>query len=242
MAYDLKRTWSSNSLNRPIVTGQTISQEGMLLVKTIEDGVEKVQVKGTAAGTDVVVGFSKMADAQPDRTSAVEVATVPTAPSALVIDLRNNNLVSGRVRVVVNSTGTALTIDNTYAGSPADGAVKVDLTNGLLKFHADEAGAEVTVTYLYDLTLSQSKQIFGERFVNNRGLHAEFGQIEVGGGYAELWTDQFNASLNYAGTTALTLGDGGIITQGGSGPTLDATVIGVPSASIPFLGIRVRFT
>lgn len=241
MAYDLKRTWSASSLNRPIVTGQTITQEGKLLVKVIEDGIEKVQVKATAASTDVVVGYSKLADAQPDQTSAVETPTVPTAPAALVVDLRNNNLVAGRLRVVVTSTGVALTIDTTYAGSPADGAVKVDLTNGLLKFHADEAGEPVTVTYIYSLTLPQSKQIFGERFINNRGLHAEFGQVEVGAEFAELYTDQFNSALSYSGTTALTLGDGGIITQGGSGPVLNATVISVPSSSNPFLGIRIRF-
>jgi hypothetical protein len=241
MAYDLKRTWSASSLNRQIATGLTISQEGKLLVKIIEDGVEKVMVKAVAAATDIVVGYSKLADAQPDQTSAVEIQTVPTAPASLIVDLRNNNLVSGRLRVVVNSTGAALAIDTTFAGAPADNTVKVDLANGFLKFHADEAGQQITATYLHNLTLAQSKALFGERFINNRGLGAEFGQTEVGAEFGELWTDQFDASLNYAGTTALTLGDDGIITQGGLGPVLNATVIGIPSSTIPFLGVRIRF-
>jgi hypothetical protein len=243
MAYDLKLTHSSLYLTRPIAAGNTISQEGKILCSVLEDGVEKALVKAVVAGTEKVIGFAKeVADAQPDRTSAVEVVTVPSAPAALELDLRNQNLVTGSVRAVVVSSGLVLTVDYVYAGATANNAVKVDAATGRMKFHADEAGEDVTVTYLYDLTVVQSIQKFGERFFNNRNLHAVHGVTEVGTGIGELHTDQFDASQDYSVSPVLTLGDGGIITVGGPGPVLPATVISVPSADgSPFLGVRFNF-
>ena len=241
MAIDLKRTFSSQRSNRALASGTVVEQEGLIMVHRLEDGVEKAGIAATVAGTDVAIGYSQTADSQPDRTSAVEEVTIPSAPAALEIDLRNQNLVSGRIRAVT-AGGLVLTIDETFAGATANDGVKVDLATGRLKFHADEAGASVTITYLYDLTLTQSKQIFGERFVNNRGLHAEHGYIEIGNGLGELWTDQYNSALDWSAGTAITLGDGGMITQGGAGPALDAIVVSVPGADNPFLGLRIRFT
>ena len=240
MAIDLKRAFSSQRLNRPLASGTIVEQEGLIMTAVIEDGIEKAAIAGTAAGTDVPLGYSQTADSQPTTTSEVEEITVPSAPAALEIDLRNQNLVTLRIRAVT-AGGLVLTIDETFAGAPADNTVKVDLATGRFKFHPDEAGATVTITYLYDLTLTQSKQRFGERFLNNRGLHAEHGSVEVGAGLGELWTDQYNTALDWSAGTAITLGDAGQITQGGAGPVLNATVVSVPSTDSPFLGIRFRF-
>lgn len=241
MSIDLKRTFSSQRINRALASGTVVEQEGLIMVGVIEDGVEKAAIAATAAGTDVPIGYSQTADSQPDRTSEVEVVTIPSAPAALEIDLRNQNLVSSRIRAVT-AGGLVLTIDETFAGATADDSVKVDLATGRMKFHAGEAGATVTVTYLYDMTLVQSKQMFGERFINNRGLHSEHGFIELGNGLGELWTDQFNTALDWSAGTAITLGDAGQITQGGAGPALDALVVSVPTADNPYLGLRIRFT
>ncbi len=82
---------------------------------------------------------------------------------------------------------------------------------------------------------------FGERFVNNRGLHAEHGFIELANGLGELWTDQFDASLDWGAGTAVTLGDGGQVTQG-TAVALDAIVVHVPNADNPYLGLRIKLT
>lgn len=240
MAYDLKRTHSSLILTRPIAAGTTVEQEGLLMVRVIEDGVEKVAIDTSVDGSEEVVGYVKTADSLPDRTSSVEVVTVP-ASGALEVDLRNTNLVSGRVRAQVVSTGQVLTVDNTFAGNTADDQVKVDLAAGRLKFHADEAGEQVKMTYLYDLTLEEAKQRFGERHINNRGLHAIHGVVELGTGIGELYTDQYDPTQDYTSAAALTLGDNGIITKGGAGPALDAKVVSVPSESNPLLGVRFNF-
>jgi len=240
MAFDLKRTFSSQTLTRPLSAGTVVEQEGLILVHRLEDGAEKVHLAAVVAATDVPVGFTKTADSLPSRTSYVEMVTVPAAPATLEADLRNQNLVLNAIRAV-SSNGTVLTIDPVYAGAPAPGAVKVDLATGRVKFHVAEAGTDVTFTYLYDLTLIQAKQKFGQRFVNNQGLHAEHGFIEVGHGHAELYTDQFDASVDWAAPAAIQLGDAGQIVAAGIGPVLNALVISVPSVDNSFLGLRIQF-
>lgn len=240
MAYDLKLTHSSLKLGRSLAAGAIVAVEGSLLCAVLEGGVEKVFVQGTVNGNEKVIGFSTLADALPGRTSAVEIVTVPSAGS-LEIDLRNNDLVSGRVRAVVLASGQVLTVDYTYAGATADNAVKVDAAGGRMKFHLDEAGDTITVTYLYDLTVTESIAKFGERHINNRSLHTMHGHMELGCGIGELYTDQFDASADWSSAAAIRLGDGGILTKSGAGPILACTVVHLADASNAMLGVRFSF-
>lgn len=237
MAIDLKLTHAQLRLGRDLAAGTIVSQEGQILCRVIEDGKEKAELVASVAGTDNVLGYSITADSLPDVTSEVENVTVPSS-GALEVDLRNNNLVTGRIRAVVVSSGQALTIDETFAGATADDAVKVSIANGIMKFHADEAGEKVDVTYLYNLTLSLAKSRFGERHINNRGLHEIFGAIELGTGLVELYTDQFDASADWASAAAVQLGDNGQLTKSGAGPALELVVVNVPNVNNPFLGVR----
>jgi hypothetical protein len=237
--FDLKRTFSTQTLTRPLSAGTVVEQEGLIMVRRLEDGIEKAHLAAVVAGTDVPLGFAQTADSLPMRSSYCEVVTVPAAPATLTADLRNQNLVLLKVRAV-SSNGTVLTVDPVYAGAPANNTVKMDLPTGRCKFHADEAGTDVTFTYLYDLTLVQAKQKFGQRFINNNGLHAEHGYVEVGHGHVELYTDQFDASVDWA-TAVPKLGDAGQIVAAGIGPVLNATVINVPGVDLPYLGLRIQF-
>jgi len=240
MAFDLKRSHASMVLSRLTSSGTIVDTEGKLLCAVLEDGVEKVTIVAAPQGTEKVLGWSRLGDAIPNRTSAVEMITVPTAPAALEVDLRNTNLVVGRVRAV-DQNGVVLGIDPVYAGVPAAGTVKVDHPTGRMKYAAGQSGLAITVTYLYDLTLMQAQQKFGQRFINNWGLHAIFGQIEVATGIGELFTDQYDPTQDYTSAAALTLGANGIITKGGAGPALNASVVSIPSEANPMLGVRYTF-
>jgi len=240
MAFDLKRSYSTQTIGRSLAAGSVIEQEGLILCSVLEDSVEKFKLVDVVAGSEVPVGFSKTADSLPDRTSAVEAVTVPSAPASLEADLRNRNLVLNRIRAV-DSAGTVLAIDPVFAGAPAANTVKVDLAQGRVKFHANQAGLDVTFTYLYYLTLTEAKQKFGERFVNNRGLHADFGFCEAGSGHVELYTDQYDASVDWSVGNPVRLGDKGQLVQAGVGPVLKASVIHVPGVDSPYLGVRIHF-
>lgn len=236
MAIDLKRTHAQIRLGRDLAAGTIVEQEGLILCRVLEDGVEKAAIVATVAGTEQPLGYAITADSQPSVTSEVEEGVVPSS-GALEVDLRNTNLVSSRLRVEA-PVGTALTVDETFAGATADGNVKVDLSKGILKFHADEAGQKFKAVYLYNLTLSLSKQRFGERHINNQGLHEIHGAIELGSGLVELYTDQFDASADWAAATDPTVGDGGIVESGGAGSSLNLKVVNVPNVNNPFLGLR----
>jgi hypothetical protein len=231
--FDLKRTHMDATLKRSLAAGTIVSQEGVLVCAVIEDGVEKAAIVAAPAGTEKVIGFTKTADSQPARTSNVEEVKVPSAGS-YTAQLSKTNIVSGRVRAAIGAS--ALTVIT--SGVPASGEVLVNLSTGALTFHADQAGAKVKFTYLYDMTIVQSKQMFGERHINNRDLHSEFGEIELGSGYGELYTDQFDASADWSASGAIKLGANGILTKSGSGPTLNLTVVSVPTAELPLLGVR----
>lgn len=242
MAYDLKYTFAQVVLGKKIAsTSASISQEGALLCGVLEDGIEKCTLVAAPAGTEKVIGFSRMGDALPMRTSEVEKVVVPLAPATLELDLRNTNLVSGFIRVVNLNTNVALTVDTVFAGAPGAGVVKVNLATGRLKFNAAESGVPMQVTYLYDLTFMQAVQKFGQRSVNNTGIHSAFAQMEIGSGLCELWTDQYDASQDYSADPVLKLGANGFVTVGGPGVTLKAKVIGVPAVENPKLGIRISF-
>lgn len=243
MAYDLKLTHASQRLGRAIsAASPTISQEGAILCAVIEDGVEKVTLVAAPAGTEKVIGFSTLADALPASTAGCELVTVPTAPAALEVDLRANNLMVNRIRAYDKTASVNLTIDPVFAGVPAPGSVKVDLVQGRLKFAAGQAGASVQVNYLYELTTSQAIQLFGQRFINNQNLESTYAFTEVACGLGELYTDQFDPAQDYSSAAALTLGANGIVTKGGAGPALAAVVVNVPSVANPMLGIRFKFT
>jgi hypothetical protein len=237
--FDLKRTFSSQTLTRPLSAGTVVEQEGLIMVHRLEDGIEKAHLAATVAATDVAIGFSQTADSMTSTTSYVELVTVPAAPATLTADLRNQNLVVGKVRAV-SSNGTVLTVDAVYAGAPGAGTCKLDHPTGRVKFHANEAGTDVTFTYLYDLTFVQATQKFGQRFINNSALHVTHGYIEVCHGHCELYTDQFDASVDWS-TAVPQLGDAGQIVAAGIGPVLNATVINVPGVDLPFLGLRIQF-
>lgn len=235
---DLKRTHCDKTLTRPTAAGTTVEQEGLILCSVLEDGVEKAKIVGVVAGTEKVLGFSKTADSVPSRTSKVDSVLVP-ASAPHTAQLTEANIVVTAVRAVLKETAGALVVIT--SGSPASGEVLV-AASGLLTFHADQAGKEVEVTYLFDLTMVQAKQRYGERHVNNRDLHATFGNIEVGTGFSELYTDAFDASADWASAAPIKLGANGMLTKSGAGPTLTGfVVVHVPTIANPMLGIRGSF-
>lgn len=239
MAIDLKRTWASTRLGRPILPGTVVAQEGVLLCTTIANGIENVQVVTTPVGTEKVLGFAYLASALPDRTSFVEQVTVPAAGS-LVVAMQNQNIIINQISVYDVSSSAPLTPNFVppFPGVPAPGTVNVEITSGKLSFAAGQAGHLINVVYIYSLTVAESIAIFGQRSINNFNLNAIFGQVEVGCGQGELYTDQFDGSIVDWTAGPLTLGPKGTITIGGAGPLLPAHVVAVPTVSIPMIGIR----
>lgn len=245
MSYDLKRSHFSLILERGVTDGLTITEEGQALIAVIDQatGTEKVQSSGGDSG-EIFAGFSIRDNADNATTSVVEEIVVPSV-APFTASLSNTNIVAGTVgvsttaalRAVASDTGLLAKTDSV----PNTGEIQIlspaTVVTGDLVFHEDEAGQTVTVTYRFNLTVAQSRLEFFQRNINNEA-GALFGQVGVGMGNGEVFTDQFDATLAWDAGEVITTGADGILTQGGNGAKLDARVISVPNVNNPLLGIN----
>jgi hypothetical protein len=246
MGYDLKRSHFSLVLEKSVSTGSVITEEGVVLVAVLDaaTGTETVQMSADAAN-EVVAGFAIRDNADHATAAEVESVTVP-ASGDLSVQLRNNNIVivsggtpgdgSDANLRVESPPGTALTlVDGVVA---TDGQAALEPVTGILFFHSDEAGEAAVVTYTYNLTVAESRLKFFQRNINNEASTL-FGQVGVGQGHGEIFTDQFDATVDWSLAAAVVhSGVDGILTNAdGSSPAMDARVISVPNVNNPLLGV-----
>lgn len=229
-------------VDRPVAAGVSVIEEGCILCEAIEAGIAKVSVVAAPAGTEKVAGIAILPYYLPSKAVSIEKFVIP-ASGSLIFNLRNTNLNSGSVRVSVVG-GSDLTPDGaSFSATPATGVVKVDLAGGRVKFAAGDAGKVVYVIYRFDLTVTQARQRFHERSINNRDLVGNLGLVGVAKGYVEIQTDQFDTSKDYSTGAALTVGANGLITIGGSGPVIPGgKVLALPDVSGTLQGPFLRFS
>ena len=241
MGYDLKRSHFSLVLEKVVQAGQVITEEGVLLYAALDaaTGVEVVLPSDENAG--VIAGFAIRDNADHATTSEVESVTVPaTAPYQ--VQLRNNNLVAStpadgstaQLSAILDDGTTQMTNANDSSGGA--NSVGVDDVTGLLDFDVARAGETIVVTYRYNLTVAESRLKFFQRNINNEASTL-FGQVGVGMGHGEIFTDQFDATIEWSTSPVIASGAGGTLTVGGSGAVLDGRVISVPNVNNPLLGV-----
>lgn len=241
MSYDLKRSHFSIILERSVLSGTTITEEGVLLQATLDasTGTEVVSLAVASSGLQIA-GFAIRDNADNATTSTVEEGTVPAA-SPFEFQLSNNNLVASTpgdgstASIRVTSDGNNQTIVD--GSSPSGGQVGLEPVTGLLTFNTAEQGEDIVVTYRYNLTVAESRLLFFQRNINNEA-GALFGQVGVGHGHGEIFTDQFDATIDWS-TVAVgaihSAVDGTVSETGGT--ALDARVISVPNVNNPLLGL-----
>lgn len=232
---DTNRTKYSNTIERPVVVGTTVDNEGLVLKSVIVNGDESLRTSEGNATTEVIAGFAYNRAISPlTRVKIEDTLVVPASPGPYTVQLQYGNIVSGSVRVY-NVTGSA---DFTL-GSVATGSCTINLTTGLLTFAAGNAGNAIIVTYRRNLTAIEVQQYYGSIPVNvpNPALQ---GNIVAMCGNGEIWTDQFDSSVTYDGVSKLYAGAAGLVTSASSSKTEipGSRIIHVPSATLPLLGFR----
>jgi hypothetical protein len=86
------------------------------------------------------------------------------------------------------------------------------------------------------LTVAEARLKFFQRNINNEA-GALFGQVGVGHGHGEIFTDQFDAAEDWATASDPSSGAAGQVVEGGSGSNL-GRVISVPNVNNPLLGLN----
>lgn len=239
MGYDLKRSHFSLVLEKSVKAGSVITEEGVLLRSELDAATGTEVVLPTTGSSDVIAGFAIRDNADHATTSEVESVTVPSS-SPYEVQLRQNNLVAstpgdGSTASLSAMDGSSQ-MDVLAVGGAVSGDVNVNDATGLLAFHSDEAGKTIVVTYRYNLTVAESRLKFFQRNINNEASTL-FGQVGVGQGHGEIFTDMFDATVDWSlAGQAVHTAAGGIV-AGSGGTALDARVISVPNVNNPLLGL-----
>lgn len=201
--------------------GANIVAEGQALVRAVGAPATGVQQSMAATANELFAGFAVIgvsaAPLQALYGTKVESFVVPGSG---IVALAYTP-VAGQVAVFDNTAGAAV-------GTPAVVANTITTLT---------AGNSVTVTYKYALTVIQSRALQGDV---QPGGHAGsvVGQVGVAK-RGVIFTDQFNAAVNWSAATAIKLAANGQITdQTGTGATIPGYVVSVPTQEVPYLGLE----
>lgn len=218
---------------QPLSANAATIEEGMGLQWVMENGQNYV-TPGTGA-SGVFAGIAWGYFMRPSSAVKVETFTVPTTAPYTVTLNQSPNAVSS---VSVVSGGAQFTYEATTLG--AAGEFMVGGTNNqTVTFDAANAGAVVTVTYRYNLTVLQAEQFTGDGYTLNppANVTGTIGVIQKG----TVFVSNFDTSVFWgSGTvTSITLGANGIFTVGGTGASVNANVFSAPTADVPYLGLEL---
>lgn len=210
-----------DSSEQAVAPGANITAEGQALIRVTGAQSTGVQ-QSLGAANEVFAGFSVMGvSAAPlPALYGVKVETF-TVPGSGIVQLAHTP-VSGQLAVYDTTAGAAV------ATPTVVGSTVTTLT----------AGNVVTVTYKYALTVVQSRALQGD--VQPGGYAGVYvGQVGVAK-RGVIYTDQFDASVNWTAATAIKLAANGQITNqtGATGVVINGYVVSLPTQEVPYLGIE----
>lgn len=231
MAFDTTRSYFNDLRERPVLDGQSITEEAQVLVYVDAGGGTLAVQPSTGAGGELVAGFAITDALKVVTKSVVEELVVPAGGG--VVSLRNQSLVAASTRAFDVTAASALTL---AASPPAAGEYSVDLAAGTVEFNAAEAGNTVRVSYRYSPTLEELLATDHERSINNRAQDY-FSTVSVGGLEGEIFTSMYDTAQAYAIGDPVLAGAGGLATTAGGGTQL-GVVSQVPSVADGLLGIK----
>lgn len=226
----LPKTAVGKVFSVPLLSTITSLVEGAALVAGLENGT-LVAKTATPADTDKFLGFTHIHNIIPTELTKVETVTVPSA-STYTVTLKRTPLTAASRLSVRNASNTNLTY---HASTPADGVFTV--SGSTITFHSAQAGATMTVTYVYTATVAEAIAAYGEFYTSANGAVSSKHVSLIKEG--EIFTDQFDLAANWTSATSIKVGTGSkLILGSGTGASIDGYVTHVPTEEVPFLGIR----
>lgn len=232
----LKRnaTVIGSTMEGQVVTGSSVLHDGSVLTRVLVSGKEKVK-PSEGLKTDVFIGFSYNLNANPINASKVELVTVP-ATSPRSITLAKTNTLVGQILIRKVSGGTVL---DEVSANPGAGEYAVDEATGIILFNVAEAGVAIQVVYRYTVSAADLYYRYSHTDPNRDALYDMFqavGVITEG----DVFTDQFNAGIDWNNVISVNMAAGGLVTGDGAGEEIpNARVIHSPTSDNPFLGVSV---
>jgi hypothetical protein len=225
----LNATRPGEIAEKMIAAGIQVGSEGVPLVSTLENGHEHVK-PATGAANEVFVGFSWMHNVVPTVLSFCEEVHVPDE-APYTVQLSRRNIITGQI-----SGRNLAAFFEINAATLAAGKFDVDYGNGLLTFHADDAGRDITMNYAYTPTVAEARSEYpGENMNINPAFEFlnSLGVILVG----EVYTDQYDKSVDWSAVGNNIFLGAGMLTGAGN-VKIGGHVTHVPTPENPFLGVQ----
>jgi len=222
--FDLCRSYFNDIKERAIAPGQTIAEEGQLLVY-VSDGAGGIAVQPCAAGAgQKPAGFAITDSLKYATMPMIETVTVP-ASGPYTVTLKNAGIVNASPRAYNNTASSVMVRDD---AADTSGDFGVNTTNGVVTFHSAQAGASVTIQYRYNMTLAQATALFFDRGVNARAQDY-FSSVSVGCLEGEVFTSLYDTAVAYTAGAALYCAAGGLVSTAAVGAAI-GIVTQVPTA------------
>ncbi len=225
---DLAKCIIKQASTRKVAETVSVLEEGVPLVRVIEDGIMKVQ-PCTGVADEIFIGFSQNRHTAPSEAPIVEEFTIPgTSPYTLQ---------TSKVPLTF-ATASAFYIDDVAAtiittGTPTTGQVLVTATGGLT-FATADAGKAVRVVYRYALSQAEAAYLFGNDIPFVRHPMVETTVVEVG----VVFTDRYDPADDWASADKAYLGADGLLTTDDTTGTFAGMVYAIPAVGNGFLGIE----
>lgn len=227
---DLTRSTFTKIVEKRVATGQNVTEEGQIMVRVDDGGLEAVQPSD--ASSDVPMGVALCDQYRILTFTAVEEGVIPLS-SPYTIALNRGSIVASTIRVRNMTAGSDM-VESTD-GTPATGEADLNETTGVVTFNSAQAGASVKIWYTYNLTAADVVRDFGTRAINNAAQEF-WATMSVGIGICEVYTSHYDTTQVWAINDQATTGAGGKFTKGGGGANF-GKVISLPSVDDPYLGI-----
>lgn len=218
-------TFALSQTEEPLQSGVVLTNDGQALVSGFVNGVFGVKVATGAAG-EVFSGFLKAQTSAtpffPTVGVKVEETTLPTGGTYQLAKIPLSGTIS-----VYNETDGALIAGANVAVS----------AGGLLTVTGAD-NKQVLITYQYTLSAQEATARVGS--IQPGGYAGQYAGTASVMKSGTIYTDQFDTTVDWRAATGVKLAAGGIVTnQAGTGTSLKAQIVSIPTVIRPFLGLRI---
>lgn len=221
----------SDSVERPVAQGFTVTAEGQALVADRTGGLYGVK-PSTGASGEQFAGVSISQQLTPLYLPIMEVLTVP-ATGTYAVTLAKTPA-GGTLRVVSSGAGVLA------AGSPGAEVDEYSITGNVITVNVARAANTLTINYRYSPTTVELATVQGD-IPPGGSVSLVLGSVGVIR-RGDIYTSEYDTSVDWTAANPLVYaGANGLFTTvQGTAALVNCTVIGVPSASNPFLGLELR--
>lgn len=217
---------SSNVVSKdmPLALNATFSADGQALVGVLDtNGTFGVKASTGGAG-EKFVGFLHA------QTSAVPFQQGTTTKVEQVVLGPSGAFTLAKVPV-----GSTVSIHNVTDGTTITTGFTLDANGNFLS--AANGSKEVRFTYTIALSANEARGLFGD--VQPGGYSGYLVKQAAVARQGTIYIDQFDTSVDWSLATGVKLAAGGKVTnQAGSGVTIDAVIVSVPTVDRPYLGLE----